>query len=63
MKKSKLLFLLLCAVGGGMIGYFVTQLNRPMSAVLVGVGAFLLVFSLIMLSRKEKPAKRSKSKK
>ena len=62
MKKSKLLFIILCGVGGGMIGYFVTQLSQPMSPILVGVGAFLLVFSLIMVGRKEKPAKK-KSKK
>lgn len=60
MKKSKLLFIILCGVGGGMVGYFITQLDQPMSPMLVGIGAAVLVFSLFMVGRKEKPAKKSR---
>lgn len=51
MKKKKLLYVLLCALGGGTIGFFANSLTEWYGCVLFGLGVALMVYSIINLSK------------
>ena len=51
MKKKKMLFAILCALGGGIIGFFANQLTELYGCVLFGLGVALMVYSIINLSK------------
>jgi len=49
MKKKKLLFAILCALGSGMVGFFANHLTEGYACILFGIG--LMVYSIIILSK------------
>ena len=51
MKKKKLLYVILCALGGGFIGFFANQLAEWYGCVFFGLGVALMVYSIINLSK------------
>ena len=51
---KKMLRVIGCAVGAGMIGFFANQLNTVVGCVLFTLGVALLVSSVILLSRQTK---------
>ena len=51
MKKKKLLFAIICAVGSGMVGFFANQLSEIYGCILFGVGVALMVYSIFNLSK------------
>ena len=51
MKKQRLLFAILCAFGGGIIGFFANQLTEWFGCLLFGFGVALMVYSIINLSK------------
>lgn len=51
MKKKKVLYGILCAVGGGMIGSFANQLTEVYGCILFGLGVGLIVYSVFNLSK------------
>lgn len=51
MKKKKLLFAILCALGGAMVGFFANQLTEVYGCIAFGVGVGLMVYSIINLSK------------
>ena len=51
MKKKKLLYAILCALGGGMVGFFANQLSEIYGCILFGIGVGLMVYSIFNLSK------------
>ena len=51
MKKKKLLFAILCALGSGTVGFFTNQLTKLYGCVLFGIGVVIMVYSIINLSK------------
>ena len=51
MKKKKMLYAILCALGGGIIGFFANQLTEWYCCVLFGFGVALMVNSIINLNK------------
>ena len=51
MKGKKLLYSSLCALGGGMVGFFANRLNEIYGCVLFGIGVGLMVYSIANLSK------------
>ena len=51
MKKQRLLFAILCALGGGIIGFFANQLTEWFGCVVFGFCVALMVYSIINLSK------------
>ena len=51
MNKKNLLFAVLCAVGGGMVGCFASHLSEIYGVVLFTIGVAIMVFSISKLSR------------
>ena len=51
MKKKKMLYAILCALGGGIIGFFANQLTDWYGCVLFGLGVALMVYSISNLSK------------
>ena len=51
MKKQRLLFAILCALGGGIIGFFANQLTEWFGCVVFGLGVAFMVYSIINLSK------------
>ena len=51
MKKKKLLYVILCALGGGIIGFFANHLTEWYGCVLFGFGVGLMVSSIINLNK------------
>ena len=51
MKQKKMLYAILCALGGGIIGFFANQLTEWYVCVLFGFGVALLVYSIINLNK------------
>ena len=51
MKKKKMLNEILCASGGGIIGFFANQLTEWYGCVLFGFGVALIVYSIINLNK------------
>ncbi len=50
-KKKRLLFALLCALGGGIIGFFANQLTEWYCCLLFGLGVALMVYSINNLNK------------
>lgn len=51
MDKKKLLYAILCALGGGMVGFFANQLSEIYGYILFGIGVGLMVYSIFNLSK------------
>ena len=51
MRKKKLLFAILCALGSAMVGFFANQLTKVYGCALFGIGVGLMVYSIINLSK------------
>jgi len=50
---NKILELLCCALGSGMIGYFANQLHTPEGGFLFAIGVVLMVCSVLLMNRKQ----------
>ena len=51
MKKKKLLYALLCALGGGIVGFFANHLTEWYDCVLFGLGVALMIYSINNLNK------------
>lgn len=51
MDKKKLLYAILCALGGGMVGFFANCLGELYGCILFGIGIALMVYSIFNLSK------------
>ena len=51
MKKKKLLFTIICALGSGMVGFFANQLTEVYGCILFGLGVALMVYSIFNLNK------------
>ena len=51
MKKKKLLYSILCALGSGTIGFFANHLSEIYGCILFGLGVALMVYSIINLNK------------
>lgn len=51
MKKKKLLYSILCALGSGTIGFFANQLTEVYGCVLFGLGIALMVYAIFNLNK------------
>lgn len=51
MKKEKIIYELLCGVGGTLIGGFANKLDTIYGWALFTFGVFLLVFSIVRLNK------------
>ena len=54
---KKVLQVICCAVGSGMIGFFANQLNTVVGCVFFTLGIVLLVGSIVLLSKQDKEEK------
>ena len=50
---KKVLQVICCAVGSGMIGFFANQLNTILGCVFFTLGVALLVYSIAMVGKKD----------
>ena len=50
---KKVLGIICCAAGSGMIGFFANQLNSLVGSACFSLGIILLVASIIMLNKKD----------
>ena len=50
---KKVLQVICCAVGGGMIGFFANQLNTIVGSVCFTLGIVLLVASIVIISKND----------
>jgi len=51
MKKKKILFVIICALGSGMIGFFANHLTEVYGCILFGIGVALMVYSIFNLNK------------
>ena len=51
MKNKKMLYTILCALGGVIIGFFANQLTEWYGCVIFGLGVALMVYSIINLNK------------
>lgn len=51
---KKLLQIICCAAGGGMIGFFANRLNTVVGCIFFTLGVALLVGSIILVSKSDK---------
>ena len=51
---KKILQIMCCAVGSGMIGFFANQLNTGVGSLCFTIGVVLLVNSIILVSKQDK---------
>ena len=51
---KKILHIICCALGSGMIGFFANQLNTVHGCVLFTLGVAMLVASIVIISKKDK---------
>ena len=49
--NKNIIYMLLCGLGGGLIGFFASHLNEIFGIVMFTIGIFLLVFSCIKLNK------------
>ena len=54
---KKVLQVICCALGSGMIGFFANQLNTVVGCVFFTLGIVLLVGSIVLLSKQDKEEK------
>ncbi len=50
---KKVLQVIFCAVGSGMIGFFANQLNTIVGSVCFALGVVLLVASIVIIGKKD----------
>lgn len=53
MKKSNIIYMLLCALGSGLIGFFAGKLNSALGICMFCLGIIMLVFSIIKMCKIE----------
>ena len=51
---KKIIQIICCAVGSGMIGFFANQLNTSVGSLCFTIGIVLLVNSIILISKQDK---------
>ena len=51
---KKVLQVICCALGSGMIGFFANQLNTVLGGVCFSLGVILLVASIVIISKNDK---------
>ena len=51
MKKKKMLYIVLCALGSGTVGFFANYLTEVYGCILFGIGVALMVYSIINLNK------------
>jgi len=51
MRKKKLLYVILCMLGGCTVGFFANQLSEVYACILFGIGIGIMVYSIINLSK------------
>ena len=51
MKKKKLLFIILCALGSGSVGFFANHLTEWYGCIIFGIGVALMVYSITNLNK------------
>lgn len=51
MKNKKLLYVITCVLGSGILGYFSKDLNTVYGTILFSIGIALMVYSIINLSK------------
>ena len=51
MRKKKMLYAILCALGSGTVGFFANYLTLWYACVLFGLGVALMVYSIINLNK------------
>jgi len=51
MNNKKVLYSILCALGGGIIGFFANALTEWYGCLLFGLGVALMVYSIINLNK------------
>ena len=54
---KKIIQIICCAVGSGMIGFFANQLNTGFGSLCFTIGIVLLVNSIILISKQDKENK------
>ncbi len=54
---KKVLQVICCAVGSGMIGYFANQLNTIVGSVCFTLGVAMLVASIVLITKSDKDNK------
>ena len=50
---KKIIQMVCCAAGSGMIGFFANQLNTGVGSLCFTIGVVLLVISIILISKKD----------
>ena len=51
---KKVIQVICCALGSGMIGFFANQLNTVLGGVCFSLGVILLVASIVIISKNDK---------
>ena len=51
MKRKEIIYSMMCAIGGGIVGVFSSRLNEIYGCVLFIIGITLIVYSVIRLSK------------
>ena len=51
MKNKKILYIITCALGSGIVGFFANYLTWVYGSILFGIGVALMVYSIINLSK------------
>lgn len=51
MKKEKIIYIILCVLGSGMVGFFANHLTKIYGCILFGIGVGLMVYSIFNLSK------------
>lgn len=51
MRRKKILYALLCALGCGMIGFYANQLNEISGCLLFGLGTAIMVYSIVNMNK------------
>ena len=51
MNKKEIIYGILCAIGGVLIGFFANKLNTILGGGLFAVGVVLLVFSILKINK------------
>jgi len=51
MKNKKLMYAIICAIGGGTVGFFANQLHQVYGCIIFALGVALMVYSIINLCK------------
>ena len=51
MKKEKIVYIILCVLGSGMVGFLANHLTKIYDCILFGIGVGLMVYSIFNLSK------------